>query len=68
MSAEVTSMLIDRLARIEEKLDRLADERLKNDAKFEAVDRRVDKVERFMWIVLGIALTSGASDVAKFLG
>lgn len=29
---------------------------------------RLDRLERFMWLALGISLASGASDLIKFIG
>lgn len=55
--ADPTPDVIDRLARIETKLD-----------NYTNLSSRVDRLERFMWLALGISCASGASNFAKFIG
>ncbi len=49
--------VIDRLARIETKLD-----------DYQSLRTRVDRLERFMWLAMGISLASGASNFLSLLG
>jgi len=53
-------MVIDRLARIETKLDLLAETRT-------ATETRLARLERFMWTAMAVGLTGGApTAVAAF--
>lgn len=55
-----TNGVFDRLARIEVKIDNLTRQRDKDDI-------RLTRVERFMWFAAGMALASGAANVAAVL-
>lgn len=48
-----------------EATSKLADHVEKENAK---TKDRLDRLERFMWLALGISLASGASDLIKFIG
>lgn len=62
-----THVLIDRLARIEVKLDMLAAARAESDTRYDSMDKRMDRVERFMWVAVGIAMASGATNLVSLL-
>ena len=51
---------IDRLARIEVKLDMLVDQRANHEG-------RLGRVEKFMWVAVGLACASGGYDLSQFI-
>lgn len=67
-SATVAAVTVDRLARIETKLDNMAEDR--NDTRTELASHssRLDRVERFMWLAVGMSFASGVPSVIRALG
>lgn len=61
MLTPATVETVDRLARIETKLDGMASDR-------SDVTRRLDRVERFMWLAVGMSFASGVPATLRALG
>ena len=52
------AIVVDRLARIETKLDSWADDRRRTED-------RLSRLERFMWLAIGLSLASAAPNVIR---
>lgn len=69
--SETDPAVIDRLARIETKLDDLRTQRKaeedRDEARFTRIEHRLDRVERFMWLTAGIALASGVPNLVNLV-
>lgn len=63
--AAAASATVDRLARIETKLDGIRDDREDFRADLASHETRLDRVERFMWLALGMAFASGVPDAVR---
>lgn len=66
-TGESAAVTIDRLARIETKLDGIRDERGRTEDRLDTHGRRLDRVERFMWLALGMAAASGAPEIIRYV-
>lgn len=53
----------DRLARMEEKIDGLREDKVDNAARHMRHGIRLDRLERFVWIALGAATVSAVPQV-----
>lgn len=62
------SATVERLARIETKLDGIADDRTDVRTILTQHGSRLDRVERFMWLAVGMSVASGVPDVVRALG
>lgn len=67
-SATVAAVTVDRLARIETKLDNMAEDRADSKSELAAHSTRLDRVERFMWLAVGMSFASGVPSVIRALG
>lgn len=67
MPAEVTDVLIDRLARIEEKLDNLREHTNKSEVRYDSLERRVSRVERVMWVAIAVVGASSTANLTKII-
>lgn len=59
---------VDRLARIETKLDGLREDREDLSSEIRGHATRLDRVERFMWLAVGMSFASGVPAVVRALG
>ncbi len=58
---------IDRLARIEVKLDNMRDERAALHGRLDRQATRLDRLERFMWLAVGLAGAAAIPNVAEVI-
>ncbi len=69
MSAlEDVGAVTDRLARIETKLDAIAEDRNVTRADMARMGGRLDRVERFMWLAVGMSFASGVPAMLRAIG
>lgn len=69
MVEEATAAVVgERLARIETKLDAIKEDRneVRGDLAAQAV--RLDRVERFMWLAVGMSFASGVPAAMRAIG
>lgn len=66
---ELPAIVVDRLARIETKLDSYAGDRTEFMATYtmdrNAIESRLSRLERFMWLAIGLSLASAAPNVVR---
>lgn len=67
-AANAAAGTVDRLARIETKLDSIAEDRLDVRQELAKAGTRLDRVERFMWLAVGMSFASGVPSVIRALG
>lgn len=67
-SATVAAVTVDRLARIETKLDAISEDRSDTRAELGKHATRLDRVERFMWLAVGMSFASGVPAMIRALG
>ena len=67
-SAAVAAVTVDRLARIETKLDAITEDRSDTRNELGKHATRLDRVERFMWLAVGMSFASGVPGVIRALG
>ena len=67
-NAANATVTVDRLARIETKLDNMAGDRTDTRSELDKHAARLDRVERFMWLAVGMSFASGVPAVLRALG
>lgn len=67
-AAAAATVTVDRLARIETKLDGMKEDRTTVREELAGHSTRIDRVERFMWLAVGMSFASGVPAVLRALG
>jgi hypothetical protein len=67
-AAAVDVSTVERLARIETKLDSIRDERDNTTQQLAGHGLRLDRVERFMWLAVGMSFASGVPAILRAVG